>query len=457
MRALLNRLGSLLLRKLAFYVLVAALGMGTYAVWLFVHERNDTVSHRFSRIVYLAGQRDEFQVQRNEQATQLAALQSELVVQESRAKQADAIILQLHGMESWWDRLIGNRAQQKANTEQLARLRKVQQAATQRVAELRHLITKATWSMEDEDAGLTRTRHELAEVERIESPVMLYLNEAWHRGTNALILLLILCLCARTAGKIILYYGVAPVIVHGRPVRLAKAQEVAASANPIRGTVEATLWPGETLWAKRTYFQTPPKEITQGRRWLLNWSIPLTCVACGLTWMVTLRNRLAGGGRQVTLAHVSDAEVALTMVDIPEGSSMVLRPRFLAGVITQTDQPLVIRRRWPLLRWQAWVMREFRFLEFIGPCRLIVAGHNGVRTERLIEQEGQPVPVSRIEQEVIIGFTPTLDYQPVRAVSFWSYYRGRVPLFNRLLSGTGLCLLQDKPRRRSRLGWFSGP
>ncbi len=456
MRALLNRLGALFLRKLAFYALVAALGVGTYAVWLFVHEPNDASNHRFARIVDLAGRRDEFQTQHGALVKQLVAFQSELAVQESRAKQADAIILRLHGMESWWDRLIGNRAQQQANTEQITRMKVVKQAATRRDVELRQLIAKATSSLEDADAGLARTRRELAEVQHIQSPVMLYLNEAWHRGANALILLLILCVCARTAGKIILYYGVAPVIVRGRPVRLAKVQEVAASANPIKGSVEVALWPGETLWVKREYFQGSPGEITQGRRLLLNWSIPLTCLACGLAWMVVLRNRFAGGGRQISLAHADNAEVELTMVDVPAGSSIVLRPGFLAGVITPTNQPLVIHRRWPVFLWQVWVMREFRFLEFLGPCRLLVAGHNGVRPERLTAQEGKPVPVRRIEQEIIIGFTPTLDYQPVQAVSFWSYYRGRVPLFNRLLSGTGLCLLQDKPAPRAS-GWFPRP
>ena len=456
MRALLNRLGDLFFRKLAFYVLVSVLGLSTYAVWLFVHERVDASSHRFARIVGLAGRRDELQAQRDALVKQLVAFQSELPVQESRAKQADTIILQLHGMESWWDRLAGNRAQQKANAEQVVRLKDIKEAATGRSAELRSLIGKATKSLASVDVSLRHTRLELAEVHHIQSPAMLYLNEAWHRGKVALIILLLMGLCARTVGKIVFYYGVASVIVRGRPVRLAQVQEVAASANPIKGTVEMALWPGESLWVKRGSFQSSPHEITQGRRLLLNWRIPLTCVACGLTWMITLRNRFAGGGRQVTLANVSDARVELTMVDVPDGSSIVLRPGFLAGVITSTDQPLVIRRRWPVFIWQVWVMREFRFLEFLGPCRLLVAGRNGVRPERLITQEGQPVPVRRIEQEIIIGFTPTLDYQPVRAVSFWNYYRGRVPLFSRLLSGSGLCLLQEKPSARTS-EWFSKP
>ena len=279
---------------------------------------------------------------------------------------------------------------------------------------------------------------------RIETPVLFYLNEAWNRGKGWLACLLVACLCARTAGKIFLYFGVAPVILRGRPVRLAKSQAITAVTSRIPGDFGVELWPGESLRVKRGFLRASSDAFTRGRRLVLNGAIPLTCARCGLTWMIELRNRHAGGGRLVVLGQADGSGGELTMIAVPEGASVVLRPRFLVGVITKAGERLVIRRRWPLLRWQSWVTREFRFLEFTGPCRLIVAARGGVRVERLVEQDGQPQALLRIEQEVIIGFTPTLNYQPVKAVSFWSYYRGRGPLFARLLSGSGLCLLQEK-------------
>ena len=90
---------------------------------------------------------------------------------------------------------------------------------------------------------------------------------------------------------------------------------------------------------------------------------------------------------------------------------------------------LVIRRRWQLFRWQAWVTLQFRFFEFVGPCRLIVAGVRGVRAERLNERDGEELPARRANQDATMGFTPNLDYRPVRAETFWSYYPLFVALF----------------------------
>ena len=86
---------------------------------------------------------------------------------------------------------------------------------------------------------------------------------------------------------------------------------------------------------------------------------------------------------------------------------------------------------------------QFRFFEFAGPCRLVVAGNRGVRAERLSEREGGAVPARRANQDATIGFTPNLDYRPVRAETFWSYYRGMNPLFDDLFAGHGMFLCQQ--------------
>jgi hypothetical protein len=103
----------------------------------------------------------------------------------------------------------------------------------------------------------------------------------------------------------------------------------------------------------------------------------------------------------------------------------------------------VIRRHWRFLRWQAWVSGQFRFFEFVGPCRLVVAGSRGVRVERLGDHEGLPATARRTNQDSTIGFTPNLDYRPVRAETFWSYYRGMNPLFDDVFSGRGLYVVQE--------------
>jgi len=49
----------------------------------------------------------------------------------------------------------------------------------------------------------------------------------------------------------------------------------------------------------------------------------------------------------------------------------------------------------------------------------------------------------RTNQDSTIGFTPNLDYLPVRAETFWGYYRDMNPLFDDLFSGQGIFLCQQ--------------
>jgi hypothetical protein len=96
-----------------------------------------------------------------------------------------------------------------------------------------------------------------------------------------------------------------------------------------------------------------------------------------------------------------------------------------------------------LFRWQAWVTLQFRFFEFVGPCRLIIAGNRGVRVEDLSVRHPDAAPARRTNQDATMGFTPNLDYRPVRAETFWSYYRGMNPLFDDLFVGRGIFLCQQ--------------
>ncbi|MBW8782362.1 MAG: hypothetical protein JF599_10815 [Verrucomicrobia bacterium] len=443
MRAFFIRSGSWLLRKLAFCALIVAFGLGVTAAWIWAHEPADAQTHRLARIIQVADLRDHFQWERDTYARQLADFKSEFTLQEARVEQADKIIATLRGLESIWDRWIGNPAQQKANAEQIVRLEELKRGASRRLVELRDLVTATAGALEAAEANLRRTRAELAEVEQVRSPVMLYLTESWRRGGSVLLLVLGVLVAASILEKLFLYHGLAPVIVRGRPVRLAKHQDLVAEASVIEGA-EVALWPGERLLIKRRFFKTPSADcgLARGVRLLLSWKIPFTCLICGLGGMIKLHNRSAGGGRQVALGQPDGAETNFTLIDVPEDASMILRPGFLAGVITPANKSLAVRYHWPLFRWQTWVTREFRFLEFAGPCRLIVAGN--IRPERLRAPLDQAAPALRIDQEVLVGFTPSLDYQPVRAAGFWRYYCDKTPLFARLLSGTGLCLLQEK-------------
>jgi hypothetical protein len=220
--------------------------------------------------------------------------------------------------------------------------------------------------------------------------------------------------------------------------------EVMPEVGESRVAADLALAPGERLWVKEKFLQASDEGLRRRTRYLLDWRIPFTCLATGLVELIEMRNDAAAGGDQrLTLSNQGDPHSELAVITLPAGASLVLRPSFLAGVVVADGTRLEIRRRWQLWRWLAWVTLQFRFFEFAGPCRLIVAGSRGVRVERLIDRAGDTVPARRTNQDATVGFTPNLDYRPVRAETFWSYYRGMNPLFDDLFVGRGIFLCQQ--------------
>ena len=153
-----------------------------------------------------------------------------------------------------------------------------------------------------------------------------------------------------------------------------------------------------------------------------------------------------------TLSSSEDPHTELSVIEVPGEASIILRPSFLVGVLTKDEEKVEIRRRWTLFRWQAWITLQFRFFEFVGPCRIVVAGSRGVRAEVLRDQDNGTRPARRTNQLATIGFTPNLDYLPVRAETFWGYYRGMNPLFDDLFAGDGLFVLQETARDSEQAG-----
>jgi hypothetical protein len=190
--------------------------------------------------------------------------------------------------------------------------------------------------------------------------------------------------------------------------------------------------------------QASDESLTRRTRFVLDWRIPFTSAACGLIELIELRPaQPATEPGHVTFSTLEDPHTELAVIRVPKNGALILRPSFLAGVITRVDEPLRIRRRWVFGRWQSWITLQFRFFEFLGPCRLIVAGQRGVRAEYLAGANAGWQPARRANRLGTIGFTANLDYLPVRAETFWAYYRGMNPLFDDLFAGRGMFLQQE--------------
>ncbi|MDB6169231.1 MAG: hypothetical protein JWM88_2095 [Verrucomicrobia bacterium] len=451
-----------LAEKAAAAGLILGLGLAASGVWLFLRDNVDFDEWRHDVMRTLTGERAKVQSALADVQRRLGQTSAGIAAEQDRIRQSDKIIAQLTQLDSTWDRLTGD-AQQKANRERRTKLEQTRAETAAHVAALQTDFQRTTWERDGLEIALGKLDTQLRTIESKRSKVYHYLERVWNYRLGRftvkvwVYLTLGLYFFGPTIGKLALYFALAPLIVRGRPVRLAESQPEMPGVGLSHVSVDITLLPGERLWVREKFLQASDEGLKRKMRFLLDWRMPLTWMASGLTELVEMRNRHLAREFVCTLSNRADPHSELAVVILRPGVTMVLRPSFIAGVILGAGQALKVRRRWQLLRWQAWVTLQFRFLEFHGPCRLVIAGSRGVRAEWLVNRAENPHPARRTNQDATIGFTPNLDYQPVRAETFWSYYRGMNPLFDDLFSGQGLFLCQqvsaDGDARKARKFW----
>ena len=95
-----------------------------------------------------------------------------------------------------------------------------------------------------------------------------------------------------------MYYGLAPLLSHGRPIRLGPDPETLPQVEESRVSVETVLQPGDVLRIKEKFLQASDEGIGRRTRFVLDWRIPLTSLACGLVELVEMANSRAAGEKR---------------------------------------------------------------------------------------------------------------------------------------------------------------
>lgn len=446
MLSLLYRFAAWLARKLAVLLLIGGLALAAYATWLFLHEEADYEAHRARDLKETTAQRDRAASAYSELNAEVELLQGEIRQRQERLGREQKVLAALKELQSRWQRWFGNAEQQRLNDAKRQRVQELQAEDRKRLLELQRSFTQKAWERQGTGEELARLNKEISQLEGGHSALLHYFAVAWRTLRAPLGLLVILDLFGAYLWRLMMYVAVAPFVVRGRPLRFSREMPTLPQESESRATFDVAVWPGERLRLKRKYLRSTDGRVDQGSRFLLDWWKPLSSLLCGFVRMAELRNRHAHGESEVGIAGREGDEIA--MLHVPEGSSLVVKPRFLVGVIQPADQRLVIRMRWPIWSRQAWVTGQIRFLEFQGPCRLIVAGARGVRTERVVASDEGSGELRRAERATLIGFTPNLEVRLVRTRAFKAYLQGRKKLFEVLFAGTGLYAVAAGPYER---------
>jgi hypothetical protein len=446
MQVVLLKLLSWLGQKLIAAAVIVLIALAGYGLWLFLQEEGMLEKSRLARLQETIVQRDQLLAAKNAVEQRIGSIRAEIEAQKARVKQAEKVIASLHELESWWKSWwpwSKQKEQQSANAEQLKKMEALKVEATGKWAELQRTVTEVIWQKEGIENALIRVNADIGHLEASRSRARHYALLAWDRTKWWVGIALASYFLGPTLWALVMYYGFGPFVNRGQPIKLGAEPAALPEVGQSRVSVEVVLRPGEILRIREKFLQASDEGLGRRTRFVLDWQIPFTSIACGLVELVEMHHTHAQGEYRVTLSNGDDPHIEMALVEVPAGSSLVLRPTFLAGVVQRENERIAIRRHWRLFHWQAWVTGQFRFFEFVGPCRLAVAGSRGVRAELLADREGVAAPARRTNQDATIGFTPNLEYRPVRAETFWSYYRGMNPLFDDLFSGRGLFVLQE--------------
>lgn len=438
------RILSWILQKLTFGFLLMVIGILGFGLWLYLRDNVNFDRARQETLRTLSGEARQIKAALGDVELRLVAMNADLAHWEKRASEAARLTEELEAQNRGLNRLTTSADQQKLNEARLVRLRTMENQARAGAEEIRTKITRTQWERDGLQIALGRSADQLRLAEQQQSKILHYARSAWASYGLQVSIGVVIWFLGPPLARLAAFFLVAPFISSRRPVQLGTAGAALPEITTSRASVDIGLAPGDVLWVKEAFLQASDERLAKSTRWLLDWRIPFTCLATGLRELIQLRNLDDYATRCATFSSQEEASVELAIVHIPKGASLVLRPSYLVGLAAPLDGPAaVIRKHWRCFTLQAWATGQFRYFEFVGPAKLLLAGSRGVRAEMLDGQPGGPIPGRRTNQDATIGFTPGLSYRPVRAETFWAYFRGQNPLFDDLFEGNGVFLCQQ--------------
>ncbi len=440
----LARFLSWILKKATFALVLAVAGVAGLGLWVFVRDRVDFDVRRLELVRALTGETKKLQAALSDVEARMAQIRVDISAADARAQQAAKVAKDIDAGNSGFSRLTASSEQVREDEVRVARMKQMEADARQKASDLQQALIRAQWEKDGLEIALGRMQIQLRKADEEKSKIVHYAREAWEKYGRTVMIAVALYLFGPPIGRLLLYFIVAPIISSRQPVRLGRPTEGRPQVVTSHASVDIALEPADTLWVKEKFLQASDEGLLKSTRWMLSWRMPFTCLAAGLIELVEMRNAAPEAVMRATFSSQDDPHTELAVVTVPAGSSLVLRPTYLAGLIGPLGRrSAAIRRHWRLFTMQSWVTGQFRYFEFVGPCKLLVAGSRGVRAEILEPITGVANPARRTNQDATLGFTPGLAYRPVRAETFWAYFRGKNPLFDDLFEGSGVFLCQE--------------
>lgn len=168
-----------LFKLTAFVVAACTAAVVANAVRLSFLSKTSYADTRAARIVELTAKRNQLDTELAAIRARLAGFPVQIVAEEEKVRQADKVIAQLKALESTWDRLVGNPAQQKANAEQIARMQQLRTESANRITDLRDETKRTKWEQDGLDIDRAKVAAQLTATENRSWALTHYLGLGW--------------------------------------------------------------------------------------------------------------------------------------------------------------------------------------------------------------------------------------------------------------------------------------
>lgn len=436
-------------RKLVPLCFAGVLLVAGTGLYLYARDNLATEADRTRRMAALEATREGLIALREETAGRYQELRAEAAEAQDRYRRAERLIANLQALQGFWENLFRSREEKEHERERLLWAQQKREEIGWSLRDLERQAAAAKESLAGLEQRLVDLQREREALEQAESEMLSYTQQAWLAVQQPLLFGTVAFLFGPGLWKILCYYAWAPLVAMGRPIQLRGAWTEKLLAAPSEVSKRVGIGPGERVILKEKFLQASDEALRRRTRFVFDWRIPFSSAACGLIELTEMRNE---GEREhsVTFSTQEEPMTELSVIELPAESSVVLRPSHLAGVVFGSGRRLRIDRHWRIFSVHAWVTLQFRYFEFHGPCRLIVCGRRGVRTEWMSAGEGGDLLARRTNQDSTIGFTPNLIYNCARAETFWAYFRGRNPLFDDVFRGAGGAFICQEISTRER-------
>ena len=157
-------------------IVVGALCSAVLGMWLFTMDRP-----RLNLENRLREQRAEFDAKLSEAEERIETVAVQIPPEQEKVAQSEKTIRQLEELQGTWDRLVGSRAQQRANAERIAGLRKLNAISIARVAELQQQVARARWERANHEIERTRLDSLLRAEDSRKADALYRIHRGWLR------------------------------------------------------------------------------------------------------------------------------------------------------------------------------------------------------------------------------------------------------------------------------------